>query len=119
MDLSPLGYMVEACWYDVPNHHPYVNLHKVVIMPNHLHGIVEIAKLDSHLNKNNSQTLGSVIRGFKIGVTKWARQNTEIYDVWQRNYYEHIIRNETAYLEIWDYIENNPILWEKDRFFIK
>jgi hypothetical protein len=40
-----------------------------------------------------------------------------IGDIWQRNYYEHIIRNETEYARIAEYINNNPILWEKDRFY--
>jgi hypothetical protein len=42
-----------------------------------------------------SKTIGSIVRGFKIGVTKWIRQHTDVYDVWQRNFYERIIRNET------------------------
>ena len=54
------------------------------------------------------------MRGFKIGVTKWFREHTEIYTVWQRNYYEHIIRNETDLQRIREYIINNPMNWEKD-----
>ncbi len=63
-----------------------------------------------------SQTIGSIIRGFKIGVTKWFRTNTEHHTVWQGNYYEHIIRNYVAYTRIAQYIENNPANWEKDGF---
>ena len=53
----------------------------------------------------------------KIGVIKWFRQNTEIYDVWQRGFYEHIIRNEQAYFKISEYINNNPLTWQKDRYY--
>ena len=56
-------------------------------------------------------SVGSIVRGFKIGVTKWMRQNTEIHDVWQRNYYEVIITNDQAYNEISMYISNNPKNW--------
>ncbi len=63
-----------------------------------------------------SRTIGSIVRGFKIGVTKWVRQNTDISEIWQRNYYEHIIRNETSYFQIIEYIENNPLKWLEDCF---
>lgn len=63
-----------------------------------------------------SKTIGSMIRGFKIGVTKWARQNTDIYAVWQRNYYEHIIRNDRALNAIRQYIAGNPARWHLDRY---
>lgn len=49
------------------------------------------------LEHNTSRTIESVVRGFKIGVTRWFRANTDIHVVWQRNYYEHIIRNENTY----------------------
>jgi REP element-mobilizing transposase RayT len=49
-----------------------------------------------------------VVRGFKIGVTKWFRQNTDIEMMWQRNYYEHIIRDKQSYQRIATYIEKDP-----------
>ena len=60
-----------------------------------------------------------MIRGFKIGVTKWCRKNSNIFDVWQRNYYDHVIRNENDYLRISDYINNNPMKWIEDKFYCK
>ncbi|MGD9486401.1 MAG: transposase [Calditrichaceae bacterium] len=65
--------------------------------------------------RGTSKTIGSVIRGFKIGVTKWMRQNTEFYHIWQRNYYERVIRDENELNRIREYIINNPIKWEMDR----
>ena len=62
-------------------------------------------------------TIGPVVRGFKIGVTKWLRQNTKIHDVWQRNYYDIIIQTEKSYYTISEYIENNPLKWNSDKFF--
>jgi len=75
------------------------------------------ANVDSPL-RSPSKTIGSVIRGFKIGVTKWFRQNTEITTVWQRNYYEHIIRDESSYQRISEYITNNPANWVEDPFYV-
>jgi len=66
------------------------------------------------LTPGTSRTIGSIIRGFKIGVTKQIG-----YSIWQRNYYEHIIRNEQSYTRIADYIINNPTNWEKDKFYVK
>lgn len=61
-----------------------------------------------------SKTIGSIIRGFKIGVTQWMRQQSPIHDVWQRNYYEHIIRDEAALNRIRGYIVENPARWAED-----
>ena len=63
------------------------------------------------------RTIGSVVRGFKIAVTKWSRKNAEIYNVWQRNYYDNIIRNEAVYLKVLEYMENNPLKWEEDKYY--
>ncbi|HDL5699813.1 TPA: hypothetical protein PXE99_001635 [Mannheimia haemolytica] len=131
MRLNKIGNIVRQCWEDIPDHFPNVSLHSFVIMPNHLHGIIEIVETvgaNHHLPqciraknvsplRGTSQTIGSIVRGFKIGVTKWVRQNTDISEIWQRNYYEHIIRNETSYFQIIEYIENNPLKWLEDCFY--
>jgi len=65
--------------------------------------------------RGTSKTIGSIVRGFKIGVTKWARKHTDIHTVWQRNYYEHIIRNDEELYRIREYIINNPTQWAMDR----
>jgi putative transposase len=62
-----------------------------------------------------SRTLGSIVRGFKIAVVIWFRANTNIKDVWQRNYYEVIIRDARSYDNISYYIKNNPQNWLNDK----
>jgi len=64
--------------------------------------------------RGTSRTVGAVVRGFKIGVTKWMRQNTDVPDVWQRDYYEHVIRSEQQLCRIRRYIEANPANWMLD-----
>ncbi len=132
MILNDAGKMVEKCWLEIPEHYPNVILHKYVIMPNHIHGIIEIVgaqdivhnraqnivPLRNEFQKIIPGSIGSIVRGFKIGVTKWFRKNSSIKNVWQRNYYEHIIRNEESYIKITEYIENNPIKWENDEYYI-
>jgi REP element-mobilizing transposase RayT len=62
-----------------------------------------------------SQTIGSMVRGFKIGVTKWFRSQSLNSNVWQRNYFDRIIRDEKALLNVRQCIRNNPIHWHLDR----
>lgn len=130
--LNIIGIMVDDGWLKIPEHFPNCQLDTYQIMPNHIHGILIVGannyspaiNLDKQANliranddlplHGTSKTIGSIIRGFKIGVTKWCRQNSEIYGVWQRNYYEHIIRNEQDYRAISQYIQDNPKNWEKD-----
>lgn len=122
MILNEAGIIADACWMEIPAHFPLAILHEYVIMPNHVHGIIEL-QTDPAVGANNyspllrgesqpicgtSRTIGSIVRGFKIGVTKWFRQNTDIETVWHRNYYEHVIRNEQSYNNISNYILNNP-----------
>ncbi len=140
MQLNEIGEIAQKCWRDIPNHFKNVLLHTFVVMPNHIHGIIEIVTpvganqhlphnetANQHLPDDNrakdisplrgtSNTIGSIVRGFKIGVTKWVRSNTNIHQIWQRNYYEHIIRNEASYFRIHEYIENNPAKWTEDCF---
>ena len=125
MILNETGEVAHKCWKGIPQHFPHVMIDEYIIMPNHVHGILVIkggivgAKNFSPSKigapRGTSKTIGSVIRGFKIGVTKWARQNTSVEHVWQRNYYEHVIRNEEELNLVRKYIINNPKCWEMDR----
>jgi REP element-mobilizing transposase RayT len=129
MHLNPKGAIVHQCWQDIPTHFPHVQLDEFVIMPNHLHGIIWIVGAPpmaaKHLRASKlqprphgtSKTIGSIVRGFKIGVTKWMRQNTTIYQTWQRNYWEHIIRQEYELQQIREYIHNNPCTWQQDKLY--
>lgn len=139
MRLNDGGVITERCWLAIPQHFPHALLDAFVIMPNHVHGIIilnDIMGAKNIVGANNhspqqqqhqrndqphgtSKTIGSIVRGFKIGVTQWFRQHTEIYTVWQRNYYEHIIRNEMDLHRIRNYIINNPLKWELDENYRK
>ncbi len=130
MILNDMGKMVLHCWSQIPEHFPDVEIDECCVMPNHFHGIFLINcrgvgckgerffaptdDRDTDMNSGTSKTVGSIVRGFKIGVTKWARKNLEIIDVWHRNYYEHVIRNESDLEKIRQYIFDNPVNWEND-----
>ena len=124
MILNEAGKIADQCWLAIPQHFPHVTLHEYIVMPNHIHGIIEITDnvgANNHsslppptraMPRSPSRTIGSIIRGFKIGVTKWFDKS-----VWQRNYYEHIIRSTDEYDRIANYIINNPAKWQDDKFF--
>jgi len=122
MQLSNIGNIVYTTWKHIPDHYPNVKLDKFIVMPNHVHGIINIYQSDHRANNNlplhgTSQTIGAIIRGFKIGVTKWCRTYTITNNVWQRNYYEHIIRDDHDLRRIRQYIANNVINWANDNFY--
>lgn len=88
-------------------------------IPDGVKDSVRVQRLETLYQQNQYQhiipeSIGAIVRGFKIGVTKWFRKNTDIHDVWYRNYYEHIIRNENELNKIREYIINNPMKWESD-----
>jgi len=135
MQLSEIGTIAQKCWVEITNHFPFVELGEFIVMLNHLHGIIIIDKpvndIDNAIvetqnfaslqeNKNKfgpqSKNLASIIRGFKIGVTKFARNNKIEFD-WQSRFHDHIIRNDESFQRISDYIINNPSKWTEDKFF--
>jgi REP element-mobilizing transposase RayT len=64
--------------------------------------------------RGTSKTIGSIVRGFKIGVTKWFRKMNPGMVIWQRNYYDHIIRDEKSLYLVRKYIHKNPENWYVD-----
>ena len=68
-------------------------------------------------NKLKPNTIGSIVNQIKSKVTKEIRKETEIFSIWQRNYYENIIRNDEIHQKIIEYIENNPLKWENDKYY--
>jgi len=134
MRLSPMGQIADEHWRAIPEHFPHVELGAYVVMPNHVHGIIIITdgggtpwRAPTHAPTDNiekfgkpvSGSLATIIRQYKSSVTR--RIQKELYGldissptIWQRNYYEHIIRNKAAYNRIHRYIESNIDNWAKD-----
>lgn len=154
MILNIFGKIALTEWYQTEVVRANCRIHESIVMPNHLHGIIEILYGNGENNEigkfqSPSQTIGAIIRGFKIATIKkikdliqennnrsvagfkpnmgeldFAPSTGELqfaptiknldYKIWQRNYYERIIRDEKAYLNISEYIINNPGKWEAD-----
>jgi REP element-mobilizing transposase RayT len=185
MALNPMGEIAHNEWFKTASMRPNIRLHEFIVMPNHIHGIIEIiptpphpvrthcmrppdmpnhgqserlgrvqraptnaATTDNHgqsepghgqhagdivrahcmrphdappITNNHGQrapTVGDIVRGYKSAVTKRINEirNISGVPVWQRNYHEHIIRNEIAYLRISEYIQANPRRWQDDNY---
>ena len=134
MQLNNLGRVVQFTWDDLVNHVDNIELGPFVIMPNHIHGIIQIiepkvgavgagsepARTAPAPTTSSSHTpLSEIVRQFK---TFSARRVNNLRKstgepVWQRNYYEHIIRNDQSFQTIGEYILTNPIQWENDRYY--
>jgi len=137
MNVSDIGKIANQFWQEIPKHFPFVNLDEFIIMPNHVHGIIEInwniidkpesvetqnfaslhgVEYKQYKNKfgPQSKNLSSIIRGFKVGVKKYATMNNVNF-AWQSRFYDHIIRNDESLNKIREYVITNPKMWERDR----
>jgi REP element-mobilizing transposase RayT len=134
--------IVREEWVRSANIRQEIILDVFVIMPNHFHAIVSIpavgatgrspgnppifryhratgrSPLRPHGPK--SKSIGALVAGFKSVVTKRINEirHTPSLKIWQRNYYEHIIRNEESFCEIAEYIVNNPVKWTEDKLYV-
>ncbi len=135
--------IIQKAWENLPNHYPAVILDEFVIMPNHIHGIIIInnqniyglrrgvqlnaracrpegvfsnAPTNDYYSKISPRknTLSVIIRTFKAAVTKLCRERGIECFCWQRNYYEHVIRNDSDLYEPRKYIRDNPSKWDLD-----
>ena len=111
---TQLGEIVSDTWISLPQLHPSIGLDEWVLMPNHLHGILFIQETGS---KEATIPLGQIICTYKSRVTTNTRRTLNFPDIkiWQRNYWERVIRNESELSDIREYIQNNPAKWELDK----
>ncbi len=121
MRLNGLGEVVRACWTAIPDHFTNVELADCVVMPNHIHGIIVMNTVGlTHLLPQRAgpppNSLGAIIGSFKSAASKRIAilQCAHGGAVWQRNYYEHVIRDEADYNRIAEYVEHNPQRWAED-----
>ena len=130
MSLNQFGKMVLEYWNSLPGRYTNIELDAFVIMPNHVHGIIKIIEIVGAIHELPLQTaninpkterrrmlIPKVVGYFKMNSAKQINtlRNTTGMPVWQRNYYEHIIRNENKLNKIREYIQNNPLKWHLDR----
>jgi len=126
MMLNAEGQIVAEEWIKTAEIRNNIELDEWVVMPNHFHGILVInecrgtarrAPTVEQFGKPVPNSIPTIIRSFKSAVTKRINKlrNSPGAKIWQRNYYEHIIRNEDELNRIREYITNNPLKWEFDK----
>ena len=124
---TEIGKIAYTEWYKTIELRPDMNLEsgEFVVMPNHIHGIIEINRLRIQrtspldVSSNKIKTLSELMGAYKTTVSKQIHLKGYLGFAWQRSYYENIIRNEIAHCKISDYIVNNPARWNSDKFNMK
>jgi putative transposase len=146
MNLNTFGEIVTNQWYHLPDHFDKIKLDQFIAIPNHIHAIIQIvgAPLAGVLTTNarplagardddyrsttriapaRDKTVGHIIGAYKSlcvhHCLQWVKFNDPSFYIgklWQRNYWEHIIRNEYELIRIREYIRNNPKMWKNDIF---
>ena len=112
--------MIDEVFNKTINQYQNIFCHKYVIMPNHIHAIIEIERADME----SAHTLSGIIQTFKrystieyINMVKREILPPFNKHIWQKGYHDHIIRNEQEYQKIWQYIDSNPLKWELDCYY--
>ncbi len=137
VQLSDIGEIALNCWMEIPEHFSSVGIDEFVVMPNHVHGIVvirsdAISRVETphvaSLQPKDGRTqfgplkpgsLSKIIQGYKAAVTRQVRLMGEHDFTWQSRFYDHIIRNDEDLDRIRNYIQDNPIKWELDEYYIE
>ncbi len=146
MILNDAGIMVEKIWLIMKKEYKNIDISEYIIMPNHFHCLIEILGAESisaqnpikmpneNISKNRvdmestptTTTIPNILQTFKryttIEYIKMVKENIlPAFDkrIWQRNYYENIIRNEKQYIMVSEYIKNNPLKWKDDKYYEK
>ncbi len=128
MRLNRIGEIAAACWLEIPKHFMLVTPRVFVVMPNHVHGILEIEERarravplrEIHRPESFrhavSGSIPTMVRSYKSAVTKQAREMLQRpgYQVWQSNYYESVLRSAEECENAARYILENPKMWDAD-----
>jgi len=137
MHMNEYGVVASDYWKRIDTRYPNTILHEHIVMPNHVHGIIEIVNAnpfvgaihESPLQWNinpelyckdrRKMLIPKIIGWYKMNTAKHINQirKTPGTKIWQRGYYDHIIRNEESLFHIREYIKTNPMNWNKDRFY--
>jgi len=144
VELNDYGKIAKNELLNIENHYNHIKIDTFIVMPNHIHLIIRIvgvplaapdenendfATVNAPAENENAPAenetgrasappttvgIGNVVRGYKSGVSKNIG-----FSIWQRNYHDHIIRNEESYQRIYRYINENPQKWENDCYYEK
>ena len=121
-EYTPLGRIALECLPKIEAAYG-IRVDNYVLMPNHIHLIVTIPDTETRAPARGAPTISQIVGGYKSMIAvKWLdlckRSGTRSGPLFQRSFHDHIIRNEADYRRIYDYIDQNPLKWELDCFYI-
>jgi len=118
MYLNPAGHMIRQIWDSLPSRFPNIKLDEFVIMPNHIHGIIILNR------SNEPHSIAQICQAFKSITTNEYMQGVRHHfwrpfmkRLWQRNYWERVIRSEVELYFTREYVQDNPAKWASDKLF--
>ena len=108
--------IIRQVWENLPEHYPNIILYEFVIMPNHVHGIIIVQNDAVGADLRSARSLSEIVRVFKSFSTREINKYLCIsgQSFWQRNYHDHVIRDEQDLYSRRKYIRENPLKWELD-----
>ena len=109
--LNSLGLIAEKCILQIEKIYQGVRVDNYIVMPNHVHAIIVIDPL------KDAPSLIKIVGSYKTAVTKQIRQIYPDIVVWQRSFYDHVIRNQKGYERIWEYVQYNAQKWDEDDYY--
>ena len=119
MQLNSYGLIVEDRIKWLSEQYDYVEVHNYIVMPNHIHLIIEIDSLRVRGKEIKIKSLSSLMGALKTTSSKLIHEKELLGFAWQRSFHDHIIRHDRAYQNISNYIDLNPRKWLEDTFFEK
>ena len=109
--LSPYGMIVDTAIQNIPRYYCAISVDHYVVMPNHIHLLLQI-NTDDDGRPMAAPTISTVVNQMKGIVSKQIGDS-----IWQKGFYDHIVRSDADYRDIWTYIEGNPLNWAKDDLY--
>ena len=116
VELTKYGHIVDEQIKTMNEIYKNINVQHYVIMPNHIHLIIEIDNADGTSGRPSPTRSNSLISQYISTLKRFTNKNCGA-DLWQRSYYDHIIRNEADYMEKAEYILTNPDRWAEDEYY--
>jgi len=116
MILNEFGKIARQQWLWLQNQYDYADVHTFIIMPNHVHAIIEINS-EKAIKDQKIKSLSQLVGAYKTTSSKLIHLAGFKEFSWQRSFHDHIIRTDTSYQRIYEYIKTNPERWDNDSFF--
>jgi len=122
---TSIGQKVIDCWLKIQDYNSNIIIDKFCLMPNHFHGVLIIQNnTENHTfdfqitERRGRRSLQDIIKDFKSITTRlYKKEIKNLSSLWQKSFYDEIIRDCDHYKKIWNYIDNNPLKWSEDKYY--